>query len=165
MRKSIVFMFVLCVIACVFDGCRTQKVIERTESRDTFLSERIESISYVAMPAEFEIPAQNASILTIDSISHLETGFAISDVRINWRDGVPYLFHSLENKPQTITKKAIVPVKHIRLKYYKTVYRTRYRDRLIEQKLTLYQRAMLNVGPWIIIGLLGWIAILRLRKR
>ena len=55
-------------------------------------------------------------------------------------------------------------VKHIRLKYYKTVYRTRYRDRLIEQKLTLYQRAMLNVGPWIIIGLLGWIAILRLRK-
>lgn len=55
-------------------------------------------------------------------------------------------------------------VKHIRLKYYKTVYRTRYRDRLIEQKLTLYQRTMLNVGPWIIIGLLGWIAILRLRK-
>jgi hypothetical protein len=55
-------------------------------------------------------------------------------------------------------------VKHIRLKYYKTVYRTRYRDRLIEQKLTLYQRVMLYIGQSISIGLLVWLVFLKLRK-
>lgn len=164
MRKIVVFMFILCVIACVFDGCRTQKVVERTESRDSFLSERIESIVYVEVPVEFEIPAQKASILTIDSTSHLETDFAVSDAKICWNGGVPYLNHTLANKPKKIQKDIRVPTKHIYVNHYRTVYRTRYRDRVIEKQLTLYQRAMLNIGPWIIIGLLVWLAILRLRK-
>ena len=145
-------------------GCRTQKVIERTDSRDSFLSERVESIVYVQVSTEFEIPAQDASVLTIDSTSHLETDFATSDAKLSWRDGVPYLFHSVTNKPQKINKNVIVPVKHVRLRYYKTIYRTRYRDRIIEQKLTLYQRAVLNFAPWIIVGLLLYLVIIRLRK-
>ncbi|SHL74285.1 hypothetical protein SAMN04488494_0623 [Xylanibacter ruminicola] len=162
MRKLVFFMLLL--VACVFNGCRTQKVFERIDTRDSFLTERVESIVYVQVPVEFEIPAQTASIVTMDSTSHLETDFAISDAKLSWRDGVPYLFHSLENKPQKINKDVTIPVRHIRLKYYKTVYRTRYREKVIEKQLTLYQRAVLNFAPWIIIGLLIWLVIIRLRK-
>ena len=162
MRKLVFFMLLL--VACVFIGCRTQKVFERIDTSDSFLTERVESIVYVEVPVTFEIPAQTASILTIDSTSHLETDFAVSDAKICWNGGVPYLNHTLANKAQEIKKDVRVPTKRIYVNHYRTVCRTRYRDRLIEKQLTLYQRAMLNIGPWIIIGLLVWLAIMRLRK-
>ncbi len=161
MRKLVFFMLLL--VACVFIGCRTQKVFERIDTRDSFLTERVESIVYVEVPVTFEIPAQTASVLTADSTSHLETDFAVSDAKIYWNGGVPYLNHTLANKAQEIKKDVRVPTKRIYVNHYRTICRTRYRDRLIEKQLTLYQRAMLNVGPWIIIGLLGWIAGIRLR--
>ncbi len=163
MRK-IIGVIAVFVAACILNGCRTQKVIERTESHDSLFTERVESIVYVQVPVEFEIPVQTASIVTMDSTSHLETDFAISDAKLSWHDGLPYLFHSLENKPQKINKDVTVPVRHIRLKYYKTVYRTRYREKFIEKQLTLYQRTVLNLAPWIIIGLLIYLVILRLRN-
>ena len=162
MRKLVFFMLLL--VACVFNGCRTQKVFERIDTRDSFLTERVESIVYVEVPVTFEIPAQTASALTIDSTSHLETDFAVSDAKICWNGGVPYLNHTLANKALVINKDIRVPTKRIYVNHYRTICRTRYRDRLIEKQLTLYQRAMQNVGQSISIGLLVWLAILRLRK-
>lgn len=54
--------------------------------------------------AYIEVPAQSAEITTRDSVSHLETDFAMSDARIN-PDGT--LFHNLLNKPQE--RPAVVP--------------------------------------------------------
>lgn len=162
MRKLVFFMLLL--VACVFNGCRTQKIFEQIDTHDSAWAERVESIVYVEVPVTFEIPAQTASILTIDSTSHLETDFAVSDAKICWNGGVPYLNHTLANKAHVINKDIRVPTKRIYVNHYRTICRTRYRDRLIEKQLTLYQRAMQNIGPWIIIGLLVWLAILRLRK-
>ena len=162
MRKLVFFMLLL--VACVFNSCRTQKVFERIDNHDSAWRERVESIVYVEVPVTFEIPAQTASVLTADSTSHLETDFAVSDAKICWNGGVPYLNHTLANKAQVINKDIRVPTRRIYVNHYRTVCRTRYRDRLIEKQLTLYQQAMLNIGPWIIIGLLVWLAIMRLRK-
>ncbi len=47
--------------------------------------------------AYIEIPPQSAERVANDSVSHLETDFAVSDARIN-PDGT--LFHNLLNKTQ-----------------------------------------------------------------
>ena len=157
-------LIVVAILACLH-GCRSQKIIERTDTHDSASYERTESIVYVPVTITVEIPAQTAERETRDSTSHLETMFAQSDASIHWVDGVPYLHHSLANKPQQLQKTEMVPVKHVRLRYFRTICRTKYVYKHIEKQLSLYQRAVLNFGPWIILSLIIYIIYLRSRLR
>lgn len=161
---SLIGIVLFLVLSLLF-SCRSQKVIERTDSRDSASYERTESIVYVPVTVTVEIPAQTAERETRDSTSHLETMFAQSDASIHWVDGVPYLHHSLANKPQQLQKTEMVPVKHVRLRYFRTICRTKYVYKHIEKQLSLYQRAVLNIGPWIILSLIIYIIYLRSRLR
>ena len=151
----------------VLVGCRSQKIIERTDTHDSASYERTESIVYVPVTVTVEVPAQTAERETRDSTSHLETMFAQSDASIHWLDGVPYLHHSLANKPQQLQKTEMVPVKHVRLRYFRTICRTKYVYKHIEKQLSIYQRAVLSIGPWIILSLIIYIIYLcsRLRRQ
>lgn len=159
--RMILYLFVGLMF---FIGCRTQKVVERDTSKDSTHVEYSESIVYVDVPIYIEIPAQSALVETLDSTSHLETDYAWSDAGYKWADGRLILFHELANKPQKIEKQVAVPRKVIRYKYYHKEWRTRYRDRYIEQKLTLYQRLKINFSPWIILALIMYIVYLRLKR-
>ena len=149
----------------VLVGCRSQKIIEREASQDSTYTELRESIVYVPVTTVVEIPAQTAERQTRDSTSHLETAFAQSDASITWRDGVPFLFHSLANKPQRIEQTQAVPVKQQRLTRYRFIRKTRYVYKHIEAQLTLYQKAVLNFSPWVILGLVIYIIYVRARLR
>lgn len=75
---------------------------------DSVRTERVtEYIEKVRMDTVYvEVPAQSAKVFARDSVSHLETDFAVSDAAVT-ADGM--LRHSLENK--TVRYPAIVPVK------------------------------------------------------
>ena len=151
------------LITTFIGGCRTQKVIEKEETKDSVRVEYRESVVYVPVTVTVEIPAQTAERETRDSTSHLETGFAQSDAAIRWVEGVPYLHHSLANKPQKIEHRDSVPVKEKYLTIQKQKYNTIYKTTILEKKLTLYQRAMIYLAPWIILGLLAYIVYIRLK--
>ena len=146
-------------------ACRTQRTVDQSDSRDSSYTELRESIVYIPVTIAVEIPAQTAQRETRDSTSHLETDFAVSDASITWHDGVPYLNHSLANKPQRIEQTQSVPLKQQRLTRYRTICRTKYVYKHIEKQLSLYQRAVLNFGPWIILSLIIYIIYLSSRLR
>ena len=143
-------------------GCRTQRVVEKDTSKDSTHVEYSESIVYVDVPVYIEIPAQTAYIETLDSTSHLETDYAWSDASYKWVDGRLLLLHELANKPHKEEKQVSVPMKIIRYRYYHKEWRTRYKEK--EKKLTLYQKAAINLSPWIILILLMYIVYLKLRR-
>ncbi len=104
MKKIIVF-FLLCICLC---ACSHKTLPISSTRTDTIRTEHIvEYIEKVRMDTVYiEIPAQSAQIIVKDSISHLETDFAMSDAMVT-ADGI--LHHSLENK--NIRYSDIVPVK------------------------------------------------------
>ena len=146
-------------------GCRSQKTVERESSQDNTYTELRESIVYVPVTTVVEIPAQTAERQTRDSTSHLETAFALSDACITWRDGVPFLFHSLANKPQRIEQTQTVPVRQTRLTRYRFIRKTRYVYKHIEAQLSLWQCAVLSYSPWVILSLIIYIIYIRTRLR
>lgn len=151
------------VIIALLSSCRTKKVIEQDTTIDSTHVERSESIVYVPVTTYIEIPAQTASVETRDSTSHLETDFAWSDASIRWVEGIPFLNHLLANKARKIEHKDSVPTRQIRYTYYKTKNRTIYKTKILEKRLTLYQRAMLYVGPVFILLLIIIIFVQRLK--
>ncbi len=72
--------------------------------------------------AYIEIPPQSAERVANDSVSHLETDFAVSDARIN-PDGT--LFHNLLNKPQE--RPVAVPTAILRI------------DSIVEREVPVYK--------------------------
>lgn len=160
MRQIIALLCVLMIV-----GCRSQKIIERTDSRDSVLTEYRESIIYVPVITYIDIPAQTAERETRDSSSHLETDFATSDATIRWQGGVPILFHSLSNKPQRIENADSVPVRQKYFRIKEDHYRTKWKTKVLEKRLTLYQRAMLNLGPWLVVGLIIYSIYVRARYK
>lgn len=164
MKKLVAFLLVTVIIA-LFAGCRSQKVIEQTNYHDSTLMERTESVVYVPFMVSFDIPQQSAERETRDSTSHLETQFAQSTASIHWVDGVPYLHHTLANKPQQLQKTEMVPLKYVHLRYYRTICNTRYVYKHVEKQLSLYQRVVLNLAPWFILALMIYLVYVRSRLR
>lgn len=160
MKHTSIFLLVLLFVA----ACSTKRTVEQSHSSDSSYTELRESIVYVPVTTIVEVPEQTAERETRDSNSHLETAFACSDASIVWRGGVPYLHHSLANKPQRIEQTQTVPVKQQRLTIYRRIIRTRYVYKYVERQLSLYQRLMLNLAPWIIIGLIIYIIYMRTRS-
>lgn len=162
-RLLVIAFAIATILLFLFGSCRTIRESEKTERQDSVIVEEREKIVYVPVTTYVEVPAQSAERETRDSTSHLETGFAISDAAIRWVDGVPFLHHSLANKPQRIENTDSVPVRErqkvIREKSYNTVFRTK----VLKKRLTLYQKAMVYLAPWLLTGMLLYIIYIRMR--
>ena len=162
-RLLFVAFIIATILLFLFGSCRTIRESEKTERQDSVIVEEREKIVYVPVTTYVEVPAQTAERETRDSTSHLETGFAVSDAAIRWVDGVPFLHHSLANKPQRIEITDSVPVREkqkvIREKSYNTIYRTK----ILEKRLSLYQKAMVYLSPWAMVGMLIYIIYIRRR--
>lgn len=153
------------LIILLLSGCRTKKSItEKTDIRDSVRIEYVEKIVYKPVKMLFDIPAEKKERETKDTISHLETSFAASDASMTWIDGVAFLRHSLENKPQKIEKQDSVPV----VEKEKTVWRTRrvtYNKTLIREKqLSWIQKGFMWTGVFSVLILIP-IIILRLKTK
>ena len=155
---------VLVVIAVMISlltlmGCRTQKVTESTDTKDSIRTEYIEKI--VKDTVTIEIPVEAKERETRDSTSLLETSIAKSLAKLTWKDGEPWLFHQLENKPQKIEKEVM------KKEYHKTIYRTRYvtRTKTVEKQLTWWQQAKVDFAEYAILILLIFLVYLCIKSR
>lgn len=144
-------------------GCRTIKTDEKTDIVDSIHTEYIEKIVEVPVYIEVEVPAESKQRETPDSTSFLETSFATSWARLTWVDGTPWLYHSLENKPQTIGKETKVPVKE----RYKIIYRTRYvtRTKYTVQQLTWWQQMKVDFAEYVLGLIVLILVIVFIRKK
>ena len=162
-------LIILCLIVAmgIVVGCRTVKTGEKenTETLDSVRIEYIEKIVKVPVTVTVEVPVEQKDRMTNDSTSHLETSFAVSDASMIWIDGVPFLRHSLENKPQKIARTDSVPVKEKETVKWKTRRVTYNKTVTLEKQLTRWQQAKQDYGGWAMGILTGLIIIFILRQR
>lgn len=150
-RNLLTAAIVLCVmaiIAALMSGCKTQKVIEYRDSVRIEYKEILVPDTIIV-----EVPAEEKERETRDSTSFLETSMAESLAKMTWKDGIPYLYHNLKNKPQKIKK--VVYTKQ----RFKTIYRTRYvtRTKLVEKELSWWQKTQMIAGDVMLIALIVFI--------
>lgn len=162
-------LIILCLIVAmgIVVGCRTIKSSEKenTDTSDSVRIEYIEKIVKVPVTVTVEVPVEQKDRMTNDSTSHLETSFAVSDASMIWIDGVAFLRHSLENKPQKISRQDSVPVKEKETVKWKTRRVTYNKTVMLEKQLTRWQQAKQDYGGWAIGILAGLIIIFILRQR
>lgn len=163
----------------IVSGCCTQRraveqnttVIQQKDSANVEV--RVEKgIVYQTDTLYINIPPQISDRTTLDSISHLENGYATSDARIN-QDGS--LYHDLKTKPQKIASEFQKPVERndsIRTEYKtKTEYITLIDKKEVEKELTWWQHTCIKWFPWCLILLIiaiGYVfrkPILKIAKR
>lgn len=160
-------IFCLIVAMGIIVGCRTIKSSEKenTDTSDSVRIEYIEKIVKVPVTVIVEVPVEQKDRMTNDSTSHLETSFAVSDASMIWIDGVPFLRHALENKPQKIAKNDSVTVKEKETVKWKTRRVTYTKTVTLEKQLTLWQRTKQDFGGWAMGILAGLIIVFIIRKR
>lgn len=155
---------ILLLLANLFSGCKTIKV-ENTETKDSVRTEYIEKVIIDTVTVTIEVPAEKQERETNDTTSFLETSFAKSTASMKWRDGIPWLFHSLENKPQKIEKPAQVQSKE----KYKIIYRTRCTTKYQykERELNWWQKLRMYLGDMMLLFVIAAIiyGIWRIKKR
>ena len=166
---------VLVSMLFIVSGCYTQRraveqnttVIQQKDSANVEV--RVEKeIVYQTDTLYINIPPQTSERTTLDSISHLENGYATSDARIN-QDGT--LYHDLKTKPQKIASEFQKPVE--RNDSIRTEYKTKkeYITLIDEKELTWWQLTCIKWFPWCLILLIitiGYILrnpILKITKR
>lgn len=143
---------IVCIITLLvimlFCGCRSVKSAEKekTEKQDSVRIEYREKIVKVPVTVYVEVPVESKEKVTNDSTSHLETSFAVSDASMVWIDGVPFLRHSLENKPQKIAKNDSVPVVEKEKAVWKTRRVTYTKTEILEAQLSWWQKTKLRFG-------------------
>lgn len=139
-------LIIMCLIVtlALMGGCRTKRTVENTDIRDSVRTEYVEKIVTDTVTVTVEVPAESRERHTPDSTSYLETSFARSTASLTWRDGLPWLFHSLENIPQKIERPVEVQHKERR----RTVYRTRYvsRYKYVEAGQPWWKKALMYAG-------------------
>ena len=136
-------------------GCRSWKhgVIETTDTKESVRIEYREKIVKVPVVVEVEVPVEEKERLSGDSVSHLETSFAVSDAKIIWIDGVAFLNHTLANKPQKIAKSDSVPVTEKEKIVWKTRRVTYTKTEIREKKLAWWQTGLMWTGAISLIAL------------
>lgn len=134
---GMVAVIILFGLASLFSGCKAKQIIEY---RDSVRVEYQEIL--VPDTVTIEIPAEVKERETKDSTSYLETSMAKSLAKLTWKDGEPWLFHSLGNIPQKIEKPIEAKMK------VKTVYRTRYvtRTEYKAKELSWWQEFCITLG-------------------
>jgi hypothetical protein len=130
---GMVAVVILFGLASLFSGCKAKQIIEY---RDSVRVEYQEIL--VPDTVTIEIPAEVKERETKDSTSYLETSMAKSLAKLMWKDGEPWLFHSLENIPQKIEK----PIEA------KMIYRTRYvtRTEYKDKELSWWEKLCMTLG-------------------
>lgn len=135
-------------------SCRTHRSTIIPSEKIVTQVERVTEVRWDT--TYIEVPSQSAERITPDSVSHLETDFAVSDARIN-PDGT--LFHNLLNKPQE--HPIIVPT---------TIQRV---DSIVERDVpvVVYQDHPLNKFTqfkidafWWLVGIIALLMAILLRK-
>lgn len=131
------FLPIIIAVALLLPGCKaTHCVIAESHEKVRI----IEHTKLVPVTVKFDIPEVKLERTVRDSSSHLETGFAESDARIN-PDGS--LFHSIKDKPQTLNIPAEVEVEYRDSIVYKEVEV----PVPVERELTWWQKFRLD-GFW-----------------
>lgn len=152
MRQAFLFLAAVFLLG----GCRSSRTLTtENRSRDSTRIEVRTQVVHVPDTVYIEIPLQQAERVTVDSTSHLENDYAVSDARIN-PDGS--LFHNLFTKPQ---KRPVATEKEI-------VYRDSivYRNRDVKKteikevpkKMSIFQKVQI-CGFWVLViglGLIIW---------
>ena len=99
------------ILLMLFASCHSSRQTIPSEpvvlnNQDSVKATTVIKTVYVPVTVEVPIPQQSEAIVTAADTSHIETDFAVSDAWVN-EDGT--LYHSIENKPVTITTEASVP--------------------------------------------------------
>ena len=150
-------LFAMVLLAFLLCGCKTNKIMEKTDTNDSVRIEYVEKVVKVPVTVYVEVPVEVKEKFSNDSTSHLETSFAVSDASMVWIDGVAFLRHSLANKPQKVEKKDSVAV----TEKEKTIYKTRRvtytvkETEYVEKELSWWQKMRLWLGNITLVGLLG----------
>lgn len=152
--RIIIALLVVFAIAAFFSSCKLFKtgVNEKSETSDSTRVEYIERVVKVPVTVYVEVPAEKQIQMT-DSTSILETKFALSEASMVWINGVPFLRHSLENKPQKIEKTDSVAVIYKERTVWKTRRVSYTRTEIREKQLTWWQNVKVRFADYVI-GLL-----------
>lgn len=142
--RQVILCGIVTVLAVACCPCRHLTAL----TQDSVRVETVVRTEYIPDTVFVDVPIESERQTVRDTMSHLETAYAVSDARIT-SDGA--LFHSLANKPQ---KKPIPTEKEV-------IYRdsTIYRDRVnteiveVERKLTWWQQTQMK-GFWIVLAVL-----------
>ena len=173
MKKGVIgFILMVTVLAMLLFfavSCRTKTSI--TSDKDTSDSVRIEykeKLVKVPVKVYVEVPAEEKERLCKDSVSNLETSFALSKAEMIWIDGVPFLRHSLANKPQRIEKTDTATVTEKEHYIYKTRRVTYTKVKTVKEEPSLIKK--IGYGAWgflagVIVTILVLYAIYRLKKK
>lgn len=148
-------LLLLLVMATLLASCRCKQQAVSTHEpvylnqRDSVRVEYIERVSIDTIRVEIPIPAQSASEIVRDSISIVETDFAMSVAKI-LPDGS--LSHSIKNKEQKVGTDALVPMRETQAVETEYIYKdipvkVPYAVE-IEKKLTVWQTVRINSFWW-----------------
>lgn len=142
MKNLLLILILAAVTACC--PCRHLT----TSTADSVRVETIVRTEYIPDTVLVEVPVESERQTVRDTMSHLETSFAVSDARIN-ADGS--LSHSLANKPQ----KRPIPTEKEVIYRDSIVYRDRVNTEIVEveRKLTWWQQTKMK-GFWIALAII-----------
>ena len=139
-------------IASLCCPCRRLASTESDRRSDSTRIEYRERVTFVPDTILIEIPPEKAERTTIDSTSHLENDYAVSDARIQ-ADGS--LFHTLATKPQAKP----VPTTQKVIRQDSIVYRDRWHTNAktvkVEKRLSWFDKTQI----WGCRGLLLFVVI------
>lgn len=150
--RRILFVFIGLIVASFaltfFCGCKVWKksVKEEKDTSDSVRIEYIEKIVKVPVTVYVEVPVEQKEKFTKDSTSILETTFAVSEASMVWIGGVPFLRHTLANKPQKIEKSDSVPVVEKEKVMWKTRRVTYNKTEIREKQLAWWQKGLMWAG-------------------
>ena len=163
---TILMMIFVGVLFFLMTGCKTIKksIEEKSDVKDSVRIEYREKVVKVPVTVYVEVPVEQKETMTKDSISHLETSFAVSNASMVWIDGVPFLRHSLANKPQKIEKKDSVPVVEKEKGVWNTRRVTYTKTEIREKDLWWWQKGLMWIGFISIIVILIWLVFKLLRR-
>ncbi|MBR3701955.1 MAG: hypothetical protein IKM12_00190 [Alistipes sp.] len=139
--KSLLSTFAYVVAILLIAGCAARRVSKSNVEQDSVYVDVREAVEYVTDTVEVEIPLIIERNITLDTISHLENDYAISEAIVN--GGI--LAHTLQTKPQLRQ----VQIKTPRLRKDSIIYQSFYRDAEIEveRELSWLQKLQVN-GFW-----------------
>ena len=143
---SFIAILIIMFLSSIFIGCKTPGAVENTDTSDSVRTEYIEKIVKDTVTVTVEIPAETKERETRDSTSVLETSIARSTARLTWTDGQPWLFHSLENKPQQIQQQAEVDTKEKTRIEYKTRYVTKTKYVEVKKPFPWWSKILMWAG-------------------
>lgn len=140
------------VFVCLMSSCKEPKVIEKVVTEVEYRDREIHDTVGIEIPKEVIVN------VTADTVSELETDYAKSTAIID----AGLLRHTLENKPQTISKPIVIHITD-------TIIKEKSAEVLppeiikVEKELSWWQRVRLDTY-YILLGFIALFCLLKYRK-